>query len=271
MTVAVILGSAFKEATLAGRRLRPTQQDTPWGPVTLYEEPERGGLALFRHGLPHRWLPSQIPYRAHAAALAARGCEALLVTSSVGVLTPALPLSQPLLVSDLLMPENRLPSGESCTIFDRPREGQGHLVLEEGLFSRALGEQLRTICAAERWPVAGEAVFAYVGGPRTKSAAENRLWRMLGAEINSMTLGPEVVLANELEIPCVGLAVGHKYSLDGGARQPLDEGAIDRSLAQSRGALEAVAAAFLMRGAGVPFRNRIHRLAPSSLSPPAGR
>ena len=265
MTVAVILGSAFKKAALAGKMLRPVEQDTPWGQVTLYEHPESGGLVLFRHGLPHRWLPNQIPYRAHAAALAARGCRGLLVTSSVGVLTPELPLFKPLLVSDLLMPENRLPSGESCTIFDHSRREQGHLVLEEGLFSHALAGQLRALCAEANWPVAGDAVFAYVGGPRTKSAAENRFWRVLGAEINSMTLGPEVVLANELEIPCVGLTVGHKYSLDGGIKQPLDGDAIERSLVQSRTALEAIASAFLMHGVGVPFKNRIHRLTPSSL------
>ena len=88
---------------------------------------------------------------------------------------------------------------------------------------------------------------------------------MLGAEINSMTLGPEVVLANELEIPCAGLTVGHKYSLEGGIKQALDGAAIERSLVQSRAALEAIASAFLTRGAGVPFKNRIHRLTPSSL------
>ena len=34
----------------------------------------------------------------------------------------------------------------------------------------------------------------------------------MGADVNSMTLAPEVILASELLIPCSGLVVGHKYS-----------------------------------------------------------
>ena len=49
-------------------------------------------------------------------------------------------------------------------------------------------------------------------GPRTKTALENKYWLQLGAQVNSMSIGPEVVLAQEMEIPAVALLVGHKYS-----------------------------------------------------------
>lgn len=55
-------------------------------------------------------------------------------------------------------------------------------------------------------------VFAYCRGPRSKTPAENRAWRALGASVNSMTLGPEVVMAAELGMCTAAVVVGHKRS-----------------------------------------------------------
>lgn len=250
----VVLGSAFSEPVLAGVRLRPQEVSTPWGAVTIWVHPQRGHV-VFRHGVPHTHLPNQVPWRAHAWALREVGCEALLLTSSVGVLDAQLPLYEPLVLSDLLMPDNRLPDGSACTVFDVERPGQGHLVVQAGLFDAELSEQLDG-WLGERAP---RAVFAYVGGPRTKTAAENRWWLAQGAQVNSMSVGPEVVLANELEIPVAGLAIGHKYSV-AGRKDPLGHTAIADSLVASRKAVVDLAERFLLEAEPVPFKNRIHRL-----------
>lgn len=141
-SVVVILGSAFGQETIASLALEPVEVATRRGAVTLHRArlPGREACALFRHGVPHRRLPHQIDHRAHAEALREVRCGALVVTSSVGVLDPEVPLNVPLLVADLLMPDNRLPDGSLCTMFEEPAPGQGHLVLHEGLFSKALGE-----------------------------------------------------------------------------------------------------------------------------------
>lgn len=259
---AVILGSAFSGSTLGGRPLRPEPVDTPYGPATLHRvaTPRGAARVLFRHGAPHRLLPHQVPYLAHAWALRAVGCRALLITSSVGVLDGALPLFVPLPIGDLLMLDNRLPDGRACSIFTEPTEEQGHLVVDGGLFDPRLSAQLATLADSVGSPLGPAALFAYVGGPRTKTPAENALLAAWGAQINSMSVGPEVVLANELQIPCCGLAVGHKYSGPASARG-LDAATIDDSLARSRAALEAIALAFLDEAAPVPFGNRIHRVA----------
>lgn len=97
----------------------------------------------------------------------------------------------------------------------------------------------------------------YRGGPRTKTRAENRVLAGLGVDVNSMTLAPEVVLANELGIPCAGLVVGHKAS------QPRidtpDQAGISASLAASGQALEQVLQAFLADGEPVPWGNHLYR------------
>lgn len=260
MSVAVILGSAFWQSTLNGDSLELHNISTALGDVPLFRYPSQDHDAwiLFRHGVPHRYLPNQIPYRAHALALREVGCKALLVTSSVGILDAEIPLDTPLLVSDLLMLENRLPCGRTCTIYQEEEEDQGHLVLDEGLFSHALADQLEEIAQSIGITIPQRVAFAYAGGPRTKTAAENHYWGLVGAQVNSMTLGPEIVLANELEIPSAGLVIGHKYSHPD-IIERIKHQEITEALDTGRQGFEQIVAAFLERGQGVPFKNRLYR------------
>jgi len=258
-SVAAILGSAFQDALPEQLDLHPVKVETAWGPQTLHriEGADRPAYALFRHGLPHERLPNQIDYRAQAAALDAVDCGALLVTSSVGVLDADVPIYEPLLVDDLIMLDNRLPDGSACTMFTEPSDEHGHLVLNEGMFSAALSAQVRDQAAQEGTSIADAVVFAYVQGPRSKTPAENRLWPRLGAQVNSMTLAPEVVLANELEIPCAGLVVGHKYSIPD--RDPPEQETLSDTLDRSREEQERIVRRFLTHGRPVPFANTIYR------------
>ena len=257
--VAAILGSAFSDALPGTLNLEPETIETAWGSQALHRvtDADRPAYVLFRHDLPHRLLPNQIDYRAQAAALREVGCEALLVTSSVGVLDADVPLYRPLLVEDLIMLDNRLPDGTACTMFTEPSDAHGHLVLDDSLFATALTEQVRDLAAGVRASVADDVTFAYVQGPRSKTAAENRAWPRLGAQVNSMTLGPEVVLANELEIPCAGLVVGHKYSIPD--RDPPEQEALSTTLDRARDEQERIVTAFLTEGTPVDFPNTIYR------------
>lgn len=262
MSVAVILGSAFSESLPGELDLSPEEIETDWGPQTLHrlEGIERPAYVLFRHDLPHRLLPNQINYRAQAAALRAVDCGALLVTSSVGVLDADVPLYRPLLVDDLLMLDNRLPDGTACTMFTDPegfRDDHGHLLFDDGPLASALTEQVWTLADQVQASVADTVTFAYVQGPRSKTSAENRALPRLGAQVNSMTLAPEVVLANELEIPCAGLVVGHKYSIPD--RDPPEEEALSSTLDRSREELERIVTAFLREGEEVEFPNSIYQ------------
>jgi 5'-methylthioadenosine phosphorylase len=258
-SIAMILGSAFDQMP-DWLELEPRQIATPFGDTTLYQMPDTTTKAyvLFRHGVPHTYLPHQIPYRANAWALKEVGCGALVVTSSVGITDPDLPIFQPLLVNDLIMLENRLPDGSTCTMFTKASEEQAHLIITNGLFNLDLRSQLIEMAEACQWPVAGEAVFSYVGGPRNKTPAENRLMPKLGSQVNSMSLGPEIVLANELEIPTAGLVVGHKYSIPGWETEN-NNVSLDESFERSREAFGKLVLQFLENGHPVPFGNVLYR------------
>lgn len=258
MTSAVILGSAFERPTLVGRDLEPLQVATRFGPTLLHFDAHTGGHVLFRHGAPHRFLPNQIPYRAQAAALNEVGCDRLLVTSSVGVLDHDLPLDAPIPIGDILMLGNSLPDGTACTVFPDPVAGQWHLVLDAGLISDPLTAQFERLCRDAELTPGPRAVFAYTPGPRNKTAAENVAWVRLGAQIDSMTVGPEIVLANEFGISCAAVGVGHKYS-GPGQHGHLERQAMADSLVRGQRIVEVAADAFLRGSTPVEFGNRFFR------------
>lgn len=305
-SVAVILGSAFSASPPQGVKLNAIEVMTPWGSVVIHQVIDqtltRPAYLLFRHGLPHHCYPQQVNFRAQAVALKILGCQALLVTSSVGVLDAETPLDQPLLVQELLMPDNRLPDGSLCTVLvdppslnDNPsvdlpalsRElmsalQPGHLVLRGPLCSAELNQQVRSLIERDRDERLDPVTFAYVAGPRTKTAAENRYWSSLGAQVNSMSVGPELVLANELEIPTSALVIGHKRSSGGreekserrASHQPAShqhnrgEQAVDQSadhremsetLRRSHQVIESIVVGFIRHAKQAPFPHYIYR------------
>lgn len=259
-SIAVILGSAFEKSIPEALDMQPVEITTDWGNQQLYKTTVAGNqeiYAIIRHGVPHHLLPNQINYRAQAAALHKVNCGALLINSSVGVLDPDLPLYKPMLLTDLIMPENRLPDGSTCTMFKDPTENQGHLVLNEGLFSKELASQVNELDPETIYKPDRELVFVYAGGPRSKTAAENRIWAQLGGHVNSMTVAPEAVLANELKIPVAGLVVGHKYSVPAIDNPPKED--IRKTLEQARSATENILLKFLQQVEPVEFGNHMYR------------
>lgn len=259
-SIAIILGSAFEGRFADELKLKPQQVSTDFGSISLYQtalRTDRPAYVIFRHGLSHSLLPNQINYRAQAAALKKLNCGALLINSSVGVMVADLPLYKPMLVTDLLMPENRLPDGSTCTMFTEPQSDHGHLLLKEGLFSSELNSRLLDEHGNVIYSNGSGIVFVYAGGPRGKTSAENRMWAMLGGQVNSMTLAPEVVLANELEIPTSALVVGHKYSVPDIQNPAEDE--ISDTLINARSATESILRSFLLDGEPVEFKNEIYQ------------
>ncbi|HKI47028.1 MAG TPA: hypothetical protein VKA08_16990 [Balneolales bacterium] len=259
-SIAVILGSAYQNSDLSNVRYNEISVDTSWGTQTIYRvsDTKMPAYLLYRHNRNDHLLPHQIPYRRMVAALKEVNCGALVSTSSAAALVTDISLFKPLLITDIIMPENRLPDGSTCTMFPEHTDGQGHLILSEGLISQSLNAQLKAISKNIPDQKQRDIVFAYAGGPRSKTQAENRMWALLGAHVNSMTLAPEIVLANEMEIPCAGFVIAHKYSIPG-ISNPKNSDDIDLQLQKARDSFETIITRFLMEGQPVPFANHIYR------------
>jgi 5'-methylthioadenosine phosphorylase len=176
--------------------------DTPYGPpsdaVTIGELAGRRVAFLPRHGEGHRFAPHRINARANLWALARLGVRAIVSSSAVGGLDPAL---RP---GDLVLPSQLIDRtwGRDDTFFD---EQVQHLPAAD-----PFDPHLRRIAAAAlrgagESPVE-DATSVVVQGPRFSTRAESRWYRAAGAHIVNMTQYPEAVLAAELGIGLVALS-----------------------------------------------------------------
>ena len=206
--LAIISGTGFYDfpGLEEGRGLEIT---TKYGKVLL----RRGVIAgkeivfLARHGKKHRILPNLINYRANLTALQMLETKAIISTTVCGVLDPEIPLAKLAVFDDLYFPDNRLPSGEVCTIYnEKDHRLRGHYIFDKP-FSERLNQQI--IAAAEN-PIT-HAVYAHVNGPRFNSRPEVAMLKNYASFI-SQTAGPEVILAGELEIPFALIGFGVDYA-----------------------------------------------------------
>jgi 5'-methylthioadenosine phosphorylase len=143
-------------------------------------------------------------------------------------LDPEIPLAKLAVFDDMYFPENRLPNGESCTMYDeRGEKGRGHF-----LFDKPFNPQLREqVIQAAAQPIT-QAVYAHVNGPRFNSKPEIRFLQNYASFI-SQTAGPEIVLAGELEIPYALIGFGVDYA-NGVTDEPTPVELLAENLKKSR-------------------------------------
>lgn len=208
---------------------------------------------LARHGHEHKFLPNLINYRANLLALKDLGSKAILSTTVCGVLDPDLPLAKPVVFSDLYFPDNRLPSGELCSIYDEEGiPGRGHYIFGQP-FSEALRQQ---VIAAAKDPLT-EAVYAHVNGPRFNTKPEIRALQS-HASFVSQTAGPEIILAGELEIPIVLLGYGVDYA-NGVSDEPTPVEALQLNLINSKSEFVSIIKRMIQNFIAPRFEGFIYR------------
>ena len=204
--------------------------DTKFGDASVRRGVIEGKEVAFiaRHGRKHSILPNTINHRANLLALLMLETKALVSTTVCGVLDPSIPLARMAVFDDLYFPDNRLPNGEACTIYDEIGErGRGHFIFDRP-FSEKLRQQLIT---AAQDPMTS-AVYAHVNGPRFNSKAEISMLKNYASFI-SQTAGPEIVLAGELEIPCALIGFGVDYA-NGVTKEPTPVEVMDENLKKSK-------------------------------------
>ena len=159
---------------------------------------------LPRHGKGHRWLPTEVNFRANIFALKKLGVERIISVSAVGS------LREDIVPGHLLVPDQFIDrtSQRPSTFF-----GKGivaHVSLAEP-FCKDLSSVLVASARFEKAQVHGGGTYLCMEGPQFSTRAESHLYRTWNAHVIGMTNLQEAKLAREAEI-CFGtLALATDY------------------------------------------------------------
>ena len=168
---------------------RPKLARTRFGRATVFLDPGGEYVVIPRHGAAHRSPPHGINYRANIAAFEQLGVREVIATSAVGSMNQGFKVGEIGLVEQFIDFTKR----RQTTFFedrvvhtDMTNPYSSHLNLELSVAAKEMGLDLHT-----------NLVYVCAEGPRFETAAEIKMYKILGGDVVGMTGVPEVVLANE--------------------------------------------------------------------------
>lgn len=196
ISLAVIGGSGLYDLPGLQEVVEATPE-TPYGPpsapIVVGRLEGRRVAFLARHGIGHRLMPSEVPYRANIFALKMLGVERVISVSACGS------LQEELAPGHIVIPEQLYDNtrGRVPTFFG---EGLvGHLSVPNP-FCPDLSTQLENAAHAAGGTVHRGGTFITIEGPRFSTKAESHLFRQWGMSLIGMTTSPEAFLAREAEL-----------------------------------------------------------------------
>jgi 5'-methylthioadenosine phosphorylase len=161
-------------------------------------------IFLPRHGQGHRWLPTEVNFRANIFALKKLGVERIISVSAVGSLRENIAPGHLVVPDQFIDRTTQRPS----TFFGRGLVA--HVSLAEP-FCRDLSAVLVDSARKEQAHVHAGGTYLCMEGPQFSTRAESHLYRSWNAHVIGMTNLQEAKLAREAEI-CFGtLALATDY------------------------------------------------------------
>jgi 5'-methylthioadenosine phosphorylase len=205
--------------------VRAVEVKTPFGKPS--DKLIRGRLGeielvfLPRHGQGHRWLPSEVNFRANTFAMKKLGVERIISVSAVGSLRQEIAPGHVVIPDQFIDRTTQRPS----TFFGRGLVA--HVSLADP-FCKDLSAILAAAANSEGAIVHAGGTYLCMEGPQFSTRAESHLYRNWGAHVIGMTNLQEAKLAREAEI-CFGtLALATDYDC---WNQAADDVEIDHVLA----------------------------------------
>jgi 5'-methylthioadenosine phosphorylase len=182
--------------------------ETPFGPPS--ERLIIGSLSgkrvafLARHGRGHRWMPSELNFRANIYAMKMLGVERILSVSAVGS------LKEELAPLDIVLPDQFVDRtrGRISTFF-----GSGlvaHISFADPICPDLI-LQVHQAAHKAGIPAKKGGTYVCIEGPAFSTKAESNLYRSWGMDVIGMTNLQEAKLAREAEICYVTIALVTDY------------------------------------------------------------
>jgi len=198
--IGVIGGSGLYEMEEL-QDVREVKLDTPFGaPSDAYITGTLNGVKMVflpRHGRGHRFLPSEVNYRANIYGMKQLGVQRIISVSAVGSMKEAI------VPGHIVIPDQ---------FFDRTQGKRGSTFFGEGIvghvqFADPVCGELSTVLGDSAQAVGATVhrggTYICIEGPNFSTRAESNIYRSWGVDIIGMTNIPEARLAREAEI-CYG-------------------------------------------------------------------
>ena len=215
--------------------------DTPYGrpsdKIALASIGSKRVAFLPRHGKDHSYPPHMIPYRANLYAMKTLGVKYIIAPTASGSLRKEIKPGD-FVVCDQFIDRTW---GRKDTYYDGPETK--HISTAEP-YCQELRKLAIEVCKDIGVSVHEKGTVVVIQGPRFSTKAESRWFNMMGWDVINMTQYPECVLAKELQIPYVNIALITDY--DAGLEgeddiQPVTEEEVYKVFSQNNDKVKKVA------------------------------
>lgn len=178
--------------------------ETPYGApsdmIALANVGEKRVAFLPRHGRRHSLPPHMIPYRANAYAMKSLGVSRIIGPTAVGSLQPHIKPGD-FVVCDQFVDRTW---GRSDTFFDGPITTH---IAGADPYCESLRELAIHVIRDQAIPCHDAGTVVVIQGPRFSTRAESAWFTKMGWDCINMTQYPEAILARELEMCYVNIAL----------------------------------------------------------------
>lgn len=202
---------------------------TPYGDALCKMGSLYGNQVVFitRHGAGHSVPPHKVNYRANIWALKSLGTEEIFATTAVGSLNKEMKAGH-FVVCDQAIDFTK---SRVNTFYDTPERGVAHVDFTNPYCPRLRAKVIKCL---ERSDIPFHKTGCYVctEGPRFETAAEIKMFAMLGGDLVGMTNIPESVLAREAEMCYTNCSIVTNMAA-GISPTPLSHSEVVEAMAQS--------------------------------------
>ncbi|MBW1696135.1 MAG: S-methyl-5'-thioadenosine phosphorylase [Deltaproteobacteria bacterium] len=161
---------------------------------------------LARHGKKHQLSPTQVNYRANIYALKDQGVTHILATSACGSLREQIGRGDFVIIDQFIdFTRHRI-----ITFHESFETGAAHTSMPDP-FDANLRKVLYETAVQLGLRAHNGGTVVTIEGPRFSTRAESKMFRAWGADVINMSIAPEAILANEINIPYAVVAMSTDY------------------------------------------------------------
>ena len=164
-------------------------------------------VLIARHGRQHTIPPTQVNFRANIQALKDQGCTHILATTACGSLREEIGRGD-LVVLDQFIDFTRL---RKLTFYEEFNPGEVKHTPMATPFNEELRNKLIQSAQELQLKHHSKGTVITIEGPRFSTKAESHMFRMWGADVINMSVAPECILANEIQLPYAAVAMSTDY------------------------------------------------------------